>query len=649
MKKFLISVLLIATSINYAQRQADVVTKFDNNIESISLVPATGDIIVKDKDIISSYNPTTNQTTWKIVKKDYQSDFKSTALGSVLMYFEEVATEIEVLPKSPYAKIKLDDNDLIINIFNGDVIFNTKESKSRIIKTNYIIEDNAILLLTANESAFNFEYLSPTDKKTLWSTQVGTQEKMSVFKTITSSLNVKEQLSKLKQAEDIILKVDNKLYITVKGYLFNLDLNSGEIKWKTDYQINDFYLSQNLENIIIINSEKSLLSTKSYLNILNANTGDKLWKNDITTKFLSYIEDWNDRILIAHNTGFNFYSYSDGKKIWKKDAKGKSIKRVIPIENNYLYIADTEMNLINQEGQPKWKKFIEIADKSDDEIYFLDKVDNNRVLYLTDTYGNMVDYTSGKKIWKRNVKFNKNRPLAVGQDENTKAFLAYNNKKIYKFDPNSADAPEPIGDKIDVQNDKLITSLEVIDGVICIIGQNDVIGVGQDGNVIYHNTYKEPGEVGRRLLKSASIAGNAYMGAMNAKNQAITSATYSVSYRNANGQVVESKDYVFSEKDRAKAQKTLNTQQSLMNDLNSTITPLVQSRFNALKQTAEYAYVFAKGTEGETTQLVKVRKKDGKEVDKIAIDNNRPLYEIDPITNSIYYVYKNELRTFKEK
>ncbi|AJA67568.1 hypothetical protein MYRA21_0353 [Myroides sp. A21] len=139
------------------------------------------------------------------------------------------------------------------------------------------------------------------------------------------------------------------------------------------------------------------------------------------------------------------------------------------------------------------------------------------------------------------------------------------------------------------------------------------------------------------------------MGAMNTKNQAITSATYSVSYRNANGQVVESKDYVFSEKDRAKAQKTLNTQQSLMNDLNSTITPLVQSRFNALKQTAEYAYVFARGTEGETTQLVKVRKKDGKEVDKIAIDNNRPLYEIAPITSSIYYVYKNELRTFKDK
>jgi len=133
----------------------------------------------------------------------------------------------------------------------------------------------------------------------------------------------------------------------------------------------------------------------------------------------------------------------------------------------------------------------------------------------------------------------------------------------------------------------------------------------------------------------------------NAKQSMISNTTYTVSYRDKNGNVVEQTNYVFSEEDRAKAQKTQASQQSVMSDIDSGLMPQVKERFNALKQTAEYAYVFARGTEGETTQIVKVRKKDGKEVDKIAISNNKPLYEIDPVTGSIYYVYNNELRTFK--
>jgi hypothetical protein len=64
-----------------------------------------------------------------------------------------------------------------------------------------------------------------------------------------------------------------------------------------------------------------------------------------------------------------------------------------------------------------------------------------------------------------------------------------------------------------------------------------------------------------------------------------------------------------------------------------------------LKQNSDYAFLLNKGTNG--AELVKVRKQDGKEVDKIDIDNNKPIYEVDPVNGSIYYVYKNELRTFK--
>lgn len=643
-RKFLAGVLLLSASFVFAQRKADVVTDFGSTIESISLVSLTGDVIVKDKKTISNYSPRTKQTTWKIDKSAIQIDLLNSTLGGIMSVFMENSAEIEILGKSPYARIALDNNDVIINIITGEVLFNSKDFGGRILETNYLLEDNALLMLTVDDKMYNFVYFSLSDKTTKWTTTLGDQQKVSAFMT---SLNPFAKGSLV--ANNSILKVENNLYVTVRGILINLNALTGAINWKTDYKVGDFYLSQNLSDIIIVSNSGGLFGGKVAINILDSKTGEKLWKSDISSKYISYLEDWNDRILIAHNAGFNFYSYETGKKLWKKDAKGKAIKNVIPIGSDYLYIADTEMNLVDKEGTPQWKKFIEIADNSEDEIYFLDKVDNNRVLYLTDTYGNMVDYTSGKKIWKRNIKFNKNRPIAVGHDAKENAFLVYNNKKIYKFDPNSTDAPEPIGDKIDVQNDKSISSLEVIDGVICIVGQNDVIGVGMDGNVLYHNTYKEPGETGRRLLKSGLIAVN-IAGDINASKQSmVTSASYSVNYRDTSGQVVSSSSYVFSEKDRAQAQRNLDQQKTVLSGLNSELGPIVNQRFNALKQNSEYAFVFARGKDGESTQLVKIRKKDGNEVDKVAIDNNKPIYEVDPVNNNIYYVFNNELRTFSAK
>lgn len=643
-KKTIIGLMLLSISLTFAQRKADEVTNFDSNIESISLIPLTGDVIVKDKNAISNYNPKTKATTWKIDKSKIQIDILNTTLGGIMSNFMENSSEIEILGNSSYARIVLDNNDVIINILTGDVLLNSKDFKGRILETNYVLEENALLMLTVDEKMYNLVYFDLNNKTTSWTTVLGDQQKVSALMSVINPFGKGAM-----EASDSILIVDNNLFVTVRGILLNLDATTGAIKWKTDYKVGNFYLSQNLNDIIIVTNSGGLFSSKVAINILDSHTGEKLWKNDISTKYISYLEDWNDRILVAHNSGFNFYSYETGKKLWKKDAKGKDIKSVIPIGSDYLYIADTEMNLVNKEGVPQWKKFIEIADNSEDQIYYLDKVDNNRVLYLTDTYGNMVDYSSGKKIWKKNIKFSKNRPLVVGHDTKENTFLVYNNKKIYKFDPNSSDAPEPIGDKIDVKNDKAISSLEVIDGVICIIGQNDAIGVAMDGNVMYHNTYQEPGETGRRLLKSGMIAANVVGGVNAARQSAIANSSYSVNYRDANGQVVSSSDYVFSEKDRAKAQRNMNTQKDMLAGLNSELGPLVNQRFNALKQSPEYAFIFAKGTDGESTQLVKVRKKDGKEVDKIAIDNKKPIYEVDPVNNNIYYVYNNELRTFNAK
>lgn len=72
------------------------------------------------------------------------------------------------------------------------------------------------------------------------------------------------------------------------------------------------------------------------------------------------------------------------------------------------------------------------------------------------------------------------------------------------------------------------------------------------------------------------------------------------------------------------------------------------SRFEAMKQNKDFSYIFAKAETGEKT-LVKVRKSDGVEVDKLIFKNNQPIYEIDPATQNIFYINDNSIEIFNKK
>jgi hypothetical protein len=175
-----------------------------------------------------------------------------------------------------------------------------------------------------------------------------------------------------------------------------------------------------------------------------------------------------------------------------------------------LYVAENEMMLINKDGEKLWKKFIEISDDKEDPIYYLGKV-GEKVMYLTATYGNMVDYKTGVKLWKRNINFDKSRPVLPTYDEATNSYLVYNDEKLYKFDPSISDKPEPFA-KVNIKKEKELNSIELFPWGVVLSGPVEVMGVNLDGTVKYHHVYTQPGEGTRRLLKSAAIAGSIGLG-----------------------------------------------------------------------------------------------------------------------------------------
>ncbi|RRJ93121.1 hypothetical protein EG240_01210 [Paenimyroides tangerinum] len=619
------------------------VVSFTNEIQEVKVEPLTGNIFVKTKDVLSSVNSQSNAIEWSIsIDKinNQNSIAKMSKIYSSLSNNDfsnafKSDSEISFISNSPFAQVKFDNNNVLINSTNGEVLFNSADLGYVIYSSSFIPSNNELLILGQKDNKVVFVNYDLIGKKIKWESEVGDVDGLgkslgNYFKSL-----VKNDVS---VSENKIIIGKNVIYAGVKNLLFALDQNNGTVKWKTDYPVNNFFISGNGDKMITILNSGGLLSSKQKLNMLDAFTGEKVWKDDITTAYISYLEDHGDKVLIAHQKGFNFYDYATGEKLWKKDPKGSDIKRVIPIDGDYLYIADNEMNLIDKEGKSKWKKFVEIADDSEDQVYYLGKVGNDRVFYLTDTYGNMVEYATGKKIWKKNVEFDKKRPLTY--DFKDDKFLVYNNKRIYTFNSNNEDSPKPKG-KIDVENDKTIQTLESFDWGVCIVGQNDVIGLDNDGNVIYQKTYSEPGEAARRLMKTGGIIASSYFGFKGSAQKAI--ANTQITYVDSNGNEI-SQD-LFSESAKNKKTQKGNQNEDFSDMIDKNLLASVNSRFNGLKQSNNYAVVLAKGSNGP--ELVKVRKKDGVEVVKISLDSNKPIYEIDGVTDNIYFASGKDLKMYK--
>ncbi|GAP71368.1 hypothetical protein SAMD00024442_11_28 [Candidatus Symbiothrix dinenymphae] len=616
----------------FAQRQADVTIPFSQDIQQIVLNPVNGHVIVKEKEVISDYNPETRKTEWVINKKDVVTVGALEGAQKVLDAVESVdglaasfqsADDIYFVQGSLYVRAVLENRDVIINSLTGQVVFNSETAGYRILQSQFLPEANEFLLLTS-EGKFFYSVLWNQDGKEKWKTEIGTAASLaSAFKDALS-------FKKTGSEDKAELKGD-AIYTSVNGILYKLDKQTGKILWQAKDKIYTFYLSQSGKNVIVIKNVGSIISMKQGLNVWNSQDGSQVWKNDIKTLSVLYLEDWADKILVAHSSGFNFYNYADGKKVWKKDAFGFDFKRVIPIGQDYLYVGGVEINLVDGNGQKKWKKPAKISDKREAPIHFFDIIGDNQVLYLSGVSGILVDYTTGKKIWKKDIEFEKDRPVLYAIDDAINTVLVYNDKKVYKFDTKTTATPKPLAKLKKVKNEESISDIGLFDWGISLVGEGDVIGIGLDGAVKYQNAYTEPGGSTRKLMKVAAFGLKDYSKG--------TQAQTHYSFRDGAGKVIEG-TAEFSDKIQQTG-KAAGVASDLLNRSG------IANRFSAMKANGDYAFVLSKGTNG--AELVKVKKADGSEVDKIALDNNKPIYEVDPVNDNVYYVFKNELRTYNGK
>ncbi|NRT14315.1 outer membrane protein assembly factor BamB [Flavobacterium sp. 28A] len=630
MKKITLSILLVllVSFSGFAQRTYDEIITTESNVQDLVQNEITGVIVFKEGGTIKGVDPESKKIIWTLTSED----FGKTSAADILAdpdfgkLFKE-KSDLTSVAGSPYVEAYINSKFLIINTDTGKVAYNSSKESFWVTQSDFLPETDEYLLTLKSGGNMAIALIDMKTGDLKWNTVV--DEAKSLF-----SFSLKES------ANTNIARVNGSIiYYLLYGKLYSFEKESGKLNWKADEEYSKFFLTQNDKNIVVVNS-KGVFSNKQYLNVLSTETGKSIWKESIKTKRVVYLEDWGTKLLIAHYGGFNFFDLKTGEKIWKKDARGDGLKRVIPIEQDFLYVAENEMMLIDKDGQKLWKKFIEIADDKEDPIYYLGRV-GEKVMYLTGTYGNMVDYKTGVKLWKRNIKFNDKRPVLPTYDEATNAYLVYNDEELYKFDPSIDDKPEPFA-KVNVKNEKDLNSIENYPWGVAISGPVEVMGIALDGTVKYHNVYKQPGETGRRLLKGASLVGSYAMGGASAVN-GFAGQEVDLVFRDDQGNIVGT-----AHKDADKKLLRKSNNQAAASAALGVLATKFNSRFNAMKQNRDYSYIFAKEETGEKV-LIKVRKADGVEVDKIIFKNNKPIYEIDPATQNIFYVLDNSIQIFNKK
>jgi outer membrane protein assembly factor BamB len=624
--KILMLLTLFVSITAYSQRNYDEVIKTDGVVQDLVQNEITGVIVFKANGKISGIDAETKKIVWTLTNEDFGNPTAMEIMGDgdLDKLFKE-KRELKSVPNSPYVEAYINSKFLIINTQTGKIGYNSSKESFWVIQSDFLPETNEYLMTLREKGKIRIALIDMETGNFKWNTEV--DKAKSIF-----SLSLKSVINKAQVNGETI-------YYLLYGKLFSFNRATGKLNWTSEEEYSKFFPTQNDKNIVVINSAGTL-STKEYLNVLSTETGKSIWEESIKTKYVVYLEDWGTKLLIAHFSGFNFYDLNTGEKIWKKDARGDGLKKVIPIDKDFLYVAENEMMLINSNGEKLWKNFIEIADDKEDPIFYLGKV-GEKVMYLTGTYGNMVDYKTGKKLWKRNIEFDKSRPVLPTYDEASNSYLVYNDEKLYKFNPTIDDKPEAFA-KVNIKREKELNSIELFPWGVSLSGPVEVMGVAMDGTVKYHNTYNQPGETGRQFIKGAAMMGSFALGATSV-SKGIQGAEWTMTTRDANGNVNTS---VVKAKDKSK----LN--ESAAAAAGATAMAMVAeqfgSRFNAMKQNKDFSYIFAKTETGEK-MLVKVRKSDGVEVDKLVFKNNHPVYEIDPATQNIFYVMDDSIEIFNKK
>ncbi len=635
MKKITLLCVLVISMATFASKKADWKLPIEGKPIAIFKHNFTGIPVIETSRYYYGVNYVDQSILWS-VEKPYEDETIKAVTDAAAMVGATEAKQDESgfveIPMTPFVNI----HNRLADVGTGNILIGNEGNEfTSIIEHDIIPELYKILIKVRSINNANVLYCIDLEKREVeWKQTLSTADDN---KNISKMLSVAMQsmfsafAPKVTANKEIVYKNDNDLLL--------INSSNGEIIWKNECKPGTFFLDNKQQTLVVVEQTSGVgsltgMSASSFgktIFALDLKNGKELWKKPVKldNKFSMHTNFDDEHFVCAHSKGINVFNYKTGEARWKKDYDTKRVQEINIKPDGVEVFYGNEIMLVDATtGKKAWKKPIKFDDVPDDEEGDMIKKDYEKGTFIMgSTFVGFFNKETGKKIWR----------MGIG-DESKVAFDDYNNKvavldkkKFYLFDPNVVEKkPEKI--KLDINKPYEIIGFQTMDNGYFITGMNEYIKLDKNSNVVTSNYFKPLKTDG--WLKAGLVAANVVSGIGGAEFQSTDEDGNKVSGGGA-----------FTSTENAKQlQKTNQATYEAYNRLRN------EAKLRGASRSGKDYACFLKGEKteaGDKMSVVKVDMKSGKEVDAFDFgDNRKVIFELDNTANYLYYFDESNVNVF---
>ena len=560
-------------------------------------------------------------------------------------------TSFSELDNSPFAKIETNKGLFIINLFNGQRVFNSFEHGINKVKQHFVLyQSNAIVVagksVSGEDMALSIDIATGSVR---WSKEGSFGKLIDLVELNADELLGITLLKNVKinsKTGDVIWSIDNSKeaeQLSKMGGAFGNLLKdvavaaSGSVEIKLDFKMHpsgEYFIigsEQRNENQSMSSNGSTIVSfTSSYMAYDIAN-GEMLWNDPIEVKGELGLTSWvnNDLLILPQgkqNSRVNLYAMEDGAGLWGKKGKGISIKGGVydytPTQDGLLVITSrNEKHFLNyldtENGLFTFDKTIKVKGHVG---YTINTV--NGILYATAEEMNIVNTSTGDLLWDKDLK---THYKLVNRNGSQLYAFDYKAGAVKTINLESGAIEMAATESIKFSEKESPNTLEIREKGILLSSDQNFAMYDYNGELLFQKYYASPREEGwkRALL----FAGTIYAGYVSA----VSTMTSGVLHQ-------------------AGAQQGLNTIEgqtlaqlgTAYNDMGKSAGSAAamafaaaNKRFKATKEARNYCMVLTKSENG--IELLKINKDTGESESSIPLGKNRkPNYAIDLVEGEVF-------------
>ena len=527
-----------------------------------------------------------------------------------------------------YTSILGKQRGVLINSSNGDILFDTKENDYK-VKGFTVYPEQAMILfeLVQDKTRYLMKFSLRTWKEE-WMAPVG-KNKENLLQKAFGGVSFVDHAPQFVQNGNMIIGIDDQIYA--------INPKDGSQLWQyeADKRIKALVYSA-ISNSIYVGVKKS-----NRLTILDSGSGEDITPGKL--KLRGYMidlvqDDDTDNLILVESEGFNILDPNTNTLLWKKSYKIDPLTEVIPNGTDFIAVGKGEkvslMDRVDANGKKVWDT------KIGGYAYYTSLTDKG-VMYISTERSNIIDYETGKDVWKKDIKFHS--IPAVTFDEQEDKVVIFENGNGYKFDLKTGDI-DLFAENIDLEKVSKKTPLQAeyvnSKGYFLFTDQH-VSLLAKDGKLAYTDYYEPPSST-NALIALGDFAGSAFLG---------VDLDIAGSIENINMLTDLSNGVYRNTLDQNGAGQNTSVVAGLYVDDGQAMQPVLEvtkTRYFNSKQTRDHHFLVTK-IKSETAptkhSILMVNKATGKIEKTIDVMDKTPNYLVDDVDSRVFINQNNELLT----